>query len=34
MYIMYMMYGNILLVKMNQIALNKQSKERNISGHK
>ena len=30
----HMMYGYILLVLMNQIGLNKQSKERNIGGHK
>ena len=29
-----MMYGSTLLVPMNQRVLNKQSKERNISGHK
>ena len=29
-----MMYGYTLLVPMNQRVLNKQSKERNISGHK
>ena len=29
-----MMYGYTFLVPMNQRALNKQSKERNISGHK
>ena len=28
------MYGYTLLVPMNQRALNKRSKERNISGHK
>ena len=30
----HMMYGSTLLVPMNQRVLNKQSKERNISGHK
>ena len=30
----HMMYGYTLLVPMNQRVLNKQSKERNISGHK
>ena len=30
----YMMYGYTLLVPMNQIVLNKQSKEHNISGNK
>ena len=30
----HMMYGSTLLVQMNQRVLNKQSKERNISGHK
>ena len=30
----HMMYGSTLLVSMNQRVLNKQSKERNISGHK
>ena len=30
----HMMYGYILLVPMNQRVLNKQSKERNICGHK
>ena len=30
----YMMYFYTLLVSMNQRVLNKQSKERNISGHK
>ena len=30
----HMMYGSTLLVPMNQKVLNKQSKERNISGHK
>ena len=30
----HMMYGYTLLVPMNQRALSKQSKERNISGHK
>ena len=30
----HMMYGYTLLVPMNQTVLNKQSKERNISGHK
>ena len=30
----HMMYGSTLLVLMNQRVLNKQSKERNISGHK
>ena len=30
----HMMYGSTLLVPMNQSVLNKQSKERNISGHK
>ena len=30
----HMMYGSALLVPMNQRVLNKQSKERNISGHK
>ena len=30
----HMMYGYTLLVPMNQSVLNKQSKERNISGHK
>ena len=30
----HMMYGSTLLVPMNQTVLNKQSKERNISGHK
>ena len=29
----HMMYGYTLLVPMNQRVLNKQSKERNISGH-
>ena len=29
----HMMYGSTLLVPMNQRVLNKQSKERNISGH-
>ena len=30
----HMMYGYTLLVPMNQSVLNKQSKERNTSGHK
>ena len=30
----HMMYGYTLLVPMNQRVLNKQNKERNISGHK
>ena len=30
----HMMYSSTLLVPMNQRVLNKQSKERNISGHK
>ena len=30
----HMMYGYTLLVPVNQRVLNKQSKERNISGHK
>ena len=30
----HMMYGYTLLVPMNQRVLNKQSEERNISGHK
>ena len=30
----HMMYGYNLLVPMNQRVLNKQSEERNISGHK
>ena len=30
----HMMYGSTLLVPMNQRVLNKQSKKRNISGHK
>ena len=30
----HMIYGSTLLVAMNQRVLNKQSKERNISGHK
>ena len=30
----HMMYGSTLLVPMNQRVLNKQRKERNISGHK
>ena len=30
----HMMYGYTLLVPMNQRVLNKQSKKRNISGHK
>ena len=30
----HMMYGYTLLVLMNQRMLNKQSEERNISGHK
>ena len=30
----HMMYRYILLVPMNQSVLNKQNKERNISGHK
>ena len=30
----HMMYGSTLLVPMNQRVLNKQSKGRNISGHK
>ena len=30
----HMMYGYTLLVPMNQRVLNKQSKGRNISGHK
>ena len=30
----HMMYGYTLLVPMNQIVLNKLSKEHNISGHK
>ena len=30
----HMLYGSTLLVPMNQRVLNKQSKERNISGHK
>ena len=30
----HMMYGSTLLVPMNQRVLNRQSKERNISGHK
>ena len=30
----HMMYGSTLLVPMNQRVLNKQSKERNIGGHK
>ena len=30
----HMMYGSTLLVPMNQRVLNKQSKERNVSGHK
>ena len=30
----HMIYGYTLLVPMNQRVLNKQSKERNISGHK
>ena len=30
----HMMYGYTLLVAMNQIVLNKLSKEHNISGHK
>ena len=30
----HMIYGSTLLVPMNQRVLNKQSKERNISGHK
>ena len=29
----HMMYGSTLLLPMNQRVLNKQSKERNISGH-
>ena len=29
----HMMYGYTLLVPMNQRGLNKQTKERNISGH-
>ena len=29
----HMMYGSTLLVPMNQRVLNKQGKERNISGH-
>ena len=30
----HMMYGYTLLISRSQIVLNKQSKERNISGHK
>ena len=30
----HMMYGYTLLVPMNQRGINKQGKERNISGHK
>ena len=30
----HMMYGSTFLVPMNQRVLNKQRKERNISGHK